>query len=200
MRCWISSQKQIVVPCAGRFIEEDDLVAPNCTVFGNGTALDDAVIGVVLHARDEKHAIGIEGSEPIVIGVATIENDDGSRLETQAARHAAFMHAAFGDERKTGEQSLMIKQQMQFHGSFRAPVLCPVENRSTEFDERGVQSEQFVFETETMRAGRFAAAAQQLIKHAAVKRPGPVFIGVGQGGALGRVGQSQVPQLALAGG
>jgi len=30
------------------------------TVFGNGTALDDAVIGVVLHAREEKHAIGIE--------------------------------------------------------------------------------------------------------------------------------------------
>ena len=88
---------------------------------------------------------------------------------------------------------------MQLDGSFRAPVLCPVENRSTEFDERGVQREQFVFEAETMRAGHFAAAAQQLIKHAAVKRPGPVFIGVGQGGALGGVGQSQMPQLALAG-
>src|ERR1700722_17742366 len=94
----------------------------------------------------------------------------------------------------------MIKQQMQLHGSFRASVLCPVENRSTEFDERGVHSEQSVFETETMRAGHFAAMAQQLIKHAAVKLPGPVFIGVGQGGALGRVGKSQVPQLALAGG
>ena len=58
---------------------------------------------------------------------------------------------------------------MQFHGSFRAPILCPVENRSAEFDECGVESEQFVFETETMRTGRFAAAAQQLIKHAAAK-------------------------------
>ena len=94
----------------------------------------------------------------------------------------------------------MIKQQMQLYGSFCAPVLCPVENRSTEFDEGGVQSEQFVFETETMRACHFAAAAQKLIKHAAVKLPGPVFIGVGQGGALGRIRKSQVPQLALAGG
>jgi hypothetical protein len=51
-----------------------------------------------------------------------------------------------------------------------------------------------------MRTCRFAAAAQQLIKHAAVKRPGPVFVGIGQDGALGRVRQPQVPQLALAGG
>jgi hypothetical protein len=29
-------------------------------MFGDWTALDDAVIGIVLHARDEKHAIGIE--------------------------------------------------------------------------------------------------------------------------------------------
>ena len=169
-------------------------------MLGNRTALDDSVSGVVLQARDEKHALGIEGGEPIVIGVATIENHDGSRLETQAARHAVFVHAAFGDERKTGEQSLMIQQQMQFHRSFGALVLGPVENGSAELDERGVQSKQFVFETETMGAGHFAAAAQQLIKHAAVKRPGSVFIGVGQGRALGRVGQSQVPQLTLAGG
>jgi hypothetical protein len=51
-----------------------------------------------------------------------------------------------------------------------------------------------------MRGGHFAAAAQQLIKHAAVKLPGPVFIGVRQGRALGRVGQSQASQLVLAGG
>ena len=141
-------------------------------MFGNRAALQHAVVGVVLHARDEKHALGIERGEPIVIGVATIENHDGPRLETQAARHTDFVHAPFGDEGETGKQPLMIEQQMQLRGSFRSAVLRPIENRSTEFDERGVQSEQFVFETETMRAGRFAAAAQQLIKHAALKRPG----------------------------
>jgi hypothetical protein len=41
-----ATQKQIVVPSAGRFKKEDDLVAPNRTVFGNWTAFDDAVIGV----------------------------------------------------------------------------------------------------------------------------------------------------------
>jgi diaminopimelate epimerase len=52
---------------------------------------------------------------------AAIENHDGSRLETQAARHAAFTHAAFGDERKTGEQSLMIKR----HSAGKARSHCP---------------------------------------------------------------------------
>ncbi len=46
-----ATQKQIVVPTAGRFIKEDDLVAPNRIVFGNGTAVGDAVIGVVLQGR-----------------------------------------------------------------------------------------------------------------------------------------------------
>ena len=39
-----------------------------------------------------------------------------------------------------------------------------------------------------------------MIKHSAVQLPGPMFVGIGQGGALGRIGQPQVPQLAFAGG
>src|ERR1017187_4282630 len=51
-----------------------------------------------------------------------------------------------------------------------------------------------------MRAGGFAAAAQQLIRQGAVRLPGPMLVGIGQGGALGRIVQPQVPQLAFAGG
>ena len=98
---------------AGRLIEEDDLVAPHRTPCGNRTALQHSVIGVFFQARDEEHALGIERGEPIVIGVATIKNHDGSGLKTQAARHAALVHAAFGDERETGQQSLMIEQQIE---------------------------------------------------------------------------------------
>ena len=58
------------------------------------------------------------------------------------------------------KQPLMIEQQMQLHSAFGAPVLRPVEDRSAEFDERGVQTEQFVFETETMRASHFTEAAE----------------------------------------
>src|SRR5208282_1453249 len=89
---------------------------------------------------------------------------------------------------------------MQLHGTFAAAVVGPVEDAGAEFDQGGVQTQQLVLEAEAMRAGGFAAATQQLIKHGAVQLPGPVFVGIGQGGALGRIGQSQVPQLAFAGG
>ena len=66
MRCWVSSQTSMRrrnrsrSPLRASFIKEDDLVAPDGTVLGHGTALDDAVIGVVLHAGDEEDAVGIE--------------------------------------------------------------------------------------------------------------------------------------------
>jgi hypothetical protein len=89
---------------------------------------------------------------------------------------------------------------MQFHRAFGAPVLRPVEDRGAEFDQRGVEREQLVLETEAVTSGDLAAAAEQLIEHAAVQLPGAMFVGVSQGGTLGRVGQSQVAQLAFAGG
>ena len=121
-------------------------------------------------------------------------------IEAQRASDAALMHAAFGDEGKTGQQPLMIEQQMQLDRAFGAPVVGPVEDTGAEFDQGGVQAQQLVLEAESMRASGFAATAQQLIKHGAVQLPRPMFVGIGQGGALGRIGQSQVPQLAFAGG
>jgi hypothetical protein len=51
-----------------------------------------------------------------------------------------------------------------------------------------------------MRAGDFATAGKQLIKDGAIELPGTVFVGVGQRGTLGRAWQTQMPQLAFAGG
>ncbi len=135
-----------------------------------------------------------------MVGIATVEDHDGAGIEAQRASDAALMHAAFGDEGKTGQQPLMIEQQIQLHGALGAPVLRPVEDAGAEFDQGGVQAQQLVLEAEAMRTGSFAAAAQQLIKHGAVQLPGPMLVGIGQGGALGRIGQPQVPQLAFAGG
>ena len=94
----------------------------------------------------------------------------------------------------------MIEQQVQLHGAFGATVVRPVEDAGAEFDQGSVQTQKFVLEAEAMRAGDFATAAQQLIKHGAVQLPGPVFIGIGQSGAFGRIRQTQVPQLTFAGG
>ena len=93
----------------------------------------------------------------------------------------------------------MVEQQMQLDGAFGAAVLRPVEDRGAQLDQGSVETEQLVLEAEAMASGDFAAAAQQLIEDAAVQLPGTVLVGVGQGGTFGRIGQSQVAQLAFAG-
>jgi len=192
-------QKQISF-AAGQLVQKNDLIALHGAALGHGTALHDVVIGVVLHASDKVDAVGIERGEPGVVGEAAIQDHDGAGLEAQRAGDAALVHAALGHQGEAGEQSLMIEQQMQFHRAFGAPVVRPVEDAGAEFDEGGVQTQQFVLEAEAMRTGGLAATAQQLIKHGAVQLPGPMFVGISQGGALGRIGQTQVPQLAFAGG
>lgn len=179
-----AAQKQVAL-FASQLVEEDDLVAPNGSALGDRAAFQHAVIGVVLHAGDEEGALPVEGGEPVVVVVAAVEDHDGSWLEAQRGSDAALMHAAFRQDGIAGQQALMIEQQMQFDGAFGAPVLRPVEDRSAEFDQRGVEAEQLVFEAEAVAAAHLATAGEQLIEHAAVQLLGTTFIGVGQGGASG---------------
>jgi len=110
------------------------------------------------------------------------------------------VHTAFGHDGEAGQQALVIEQQMQLHRSFRAPILGPVEDTGAEFDQRGIQAQQLVLKAEPVPSGDHAATVEQLIEHALVQLPGAVLVGVGQGRALGRVGQAQMPQLAFTGG
>src|SRR5581483_10965840 len=183
-----------------QLIEKDDLVALEGAALRDRTVLHNTVIGVILHAGDEEDAIGIERGEPVVIGEAAIKNHDGAGLEAQGASDPTLVHAACGHDGEAGQQPLMIEQQMQLDGSLGAPVLGPVEDRGAEFNQRGVQAQQLVLKAEAVPAGDRTAAAEQLIEDALVQLPGAVLVGIGQGRALGRVRQPQVPQFAFAGG
>jgi len=79
---------------AGQLVQEDDLVALDGAALRDWTALQHAVIGVVLHAGDEEDAVGVECGEPGVVGEAAIEDHNGSGFETQRSGDAAFVHAA----------------------------------------------------------------------------------------------------------
>jgi hypothetical protein len=129
-----AAQEQIAFTGTGQFVEKDNLVAPNASALGDWAAPQDAVVGIVLHAGDEVNAVSVQGAEPSIIGEAAIEDDSGSGLEAQGTGDTALMHAAFGDQCVAGQQTLMIKQQMQFYSTFGAPVLRPVEDRGAEFD------------------------------------------------------------------
>ena len=194
-----AAQEQVAV-CAGQLVEEDDLIALDGAAFRDRAALQHAVIGVVLHAGDEEDALLVEDGEPVIVAVASVEDHDGAGIEAQGGGDAALVHAAFGDDGVAGQQALMIEQQMQLDGPLGAPVLRPVEDSGAQLDQGGVEREQLVLESKPMTSSHFAAASEQLIEHAPVKLPRPVLVGVGQGGARGRLRQSQMPQLALAGG
>lgn len=187
-----AAQEQIALG-AGHLVEEDELVA------SHRAALQDTVVGALLHAGDEEDALGVKFAEPVVIVVAAVEDHDGSRLETQGAGDAAFVDAALGDEGIARQQSLMIEQQVQLHRALGAPVLGPVKDRGAQRDEAGVEREQFVFEAEAMASGHLAAAVQQLIEDALVQLPVAMLVGVGQGGARRGRRQTQMAQLAFAG-
>ena len=159
-----AAQEQIATTLAGQLVEKDDLVALDGAALGNGAALHDAVIGIVFQASDEVDAVGIEGGEPGVVGEAAIKDHDGAGLEAKRASDAALVHTAFGHDGEAGQQALMVEQQMQLHGAFRAPVVGPVEDAGAEFDQGCVQAQQLVLKAEAVPSGDGAAAAEQLIK------------------------------------
>ena len=151
-------------------------------------------------AGDEEDPLTRQPFEPGVVHVAPVEDQDRPRLKVHAPRHLDLVRLAGGDDHKLWQVALMIEQQMELHRPLGALVARPVEQRSTEVDHRGVQGQQAVTKTET--PGRVHPARTALIKlfeNALEQLPGPVPVGIGQGGARRSVAQAQMAQFALAG-
>ena len=90
---------------------------------------------------------------------------------------------------------------MQFDGAFGASEFRPVIQAGAQINDRRIQTEQLVFKADLAQpaVGLFLTAAQEFQKNRLIQLPGAMLIGVGQGRALGRIRQSQMPQLAFAG-
>src|ERR1700739_537741 len=84
---------------------------------------------------------------------------------------------------------------------FGAPEMRPIVKLQAQIDHRSVQADQLVLEAEfpLPLCCQLLAAPQQLSEHRLVELPGPVLVGIGQGGALGSRRHSQMLQLAFAG-
>src|SRR5271167_4966397 len=99
--------------------------------------------------------------------------------------------------------SLMIQQQVQFHGSLGPPVKSPVKDRRTQIDHRSIHTDQLVLETKLVglaggTGGQRLALPQQLLEDIFVQLPRAMLVGVGQGGARRGLRQAQMPQLSFA--
>jgi hypothetical protein len=66
--------------------------------------------------------------EPVVIGVAAVEDQDGAGRELPLASDGDFVLFAVGDDPVAGQQAVVIEHQMQLDGSLGAAKLRPIED------------------------------------------------------------------------
>jgi len=107
----------------------DDLVANHALTPGQLQILHFDDVRVGLQASDEGNSLLGQPLEPVVVGVASIENQDGAGRELPLARHGDFVLLAVGDDPEAGQQAVVIEHQMQLDGAFCAAELRPVEDR-----------------------------------------------------------------------
>jgi len=87
---------------------------------------------------------------------------------------------------------------VQFHCALGPFELCPIEQAGTQIDGRSIQAHQFVLETKLAAASHgLLTLLQQLLKHGLIQFPWPMFVGVREGGALGRLPHPQMRQFSF---
>lgn len=71
-----------------------------------------------------------------IVQIAAIHRDDGAWRKRQPLRHADIVDIAFGDERPTGQTTLVIQLEMELDGSLDPYEPSPIEHRGTQLDDR----------------------------------------------------------------
>ena len=75
---------------------------------------------------------------------------------------------------------------MQFDGPFGATKFGPIKQGDTQIDDRGVQTDQFVFKPELFLSDHLAVTlSKKLEKDLLIKLPGAVLIGISKSGTIG---------------
>lgn len=106
-----------------------------------------------------------------------------------------------GNMGKGGQIAVMIQKQMQFHGTLGAAKSGPGKQGQTQRDGGTVQRQELVSETEAMFPQPcHLADIKRLVKQVAVQLPGAMGIGIGQGGFVGSLLDTQVTEFAQAAG
>ena len=108
---------------------------------------------------------------------------------------------AGGDQSEGGQVAFMVQQEVELDRALGPPELGPGKKREAKGDRGAVQAEQLVFEPEFMSArSSLTADGQGLVKQVPEHLPGPMSVGVGQGGLVGGVFHAQMFQLSQAAG
>ena len=118
------------------------------TVLWHHTLFHDFICGVVFETCDKVNLVFGQGSEPLIVRIATIHYEDGAGFKTEGARYGDFVLAPWGNHSKRRQVALMLQDQMQLDGSLGAAKLGPVKDGGTQLNGRGIYGEQLVLEAQ----------------------------------------------------
>ena len=93
---------------------------------------------------------------------------------------------------------IVIQKQMEFDRPFGPSEPCPVKDAQAQIDRGRIEADQFVLKPELLSPSDLHPTAfEQLEENFLIQLPGTVFIGISQGGAVGR-SDAQMVQFPLA--
>jgi len=90
--------------------------------------LNDALSGVALLPSDKENSFFIQGVKPGVISIGTICDDDTLCWQAQCATYGDVMSLAVSDSDEAGQQTVVVKTDVNFDGTFRLTEIGPRED------------------------------------------------------------------------
>jgi len=127
------------------FTDLDDLIGGDTRCPICGVALNDDEASVALDAGDHKNTTFTQLPEPCVIDVAPVEDHDGALRQLQELSDVDLVAFGFGDGDDSREIAVMVQEGVQFDAARGGPELGPGEQGKAQVNNRGVETEQFVF-------------------------------------------------------
>ena len=184
--------------------ELNELVGEDVVVRRGFVLLDDLVGSVVLEAGHEEDSIFSPPGEKLVVIVAAVHGHDRARVEAQQACGLDVVALGPGDQDVGRQVIVVVQEDVQLDAALGASELGPWEELQAQGDGAGVEGEELVAEPEL----GFPGTESTLTAESPQCRPEEfpeqgsraMFVGVREGGFVGRLLDSEVDQLAEAAG
>jgi len=128
----------------------DGLIAGQPLRFIDGSPFDDAVAGLFLHPRNEKDILGIQSVKPSIVIITAVEDDHAVPGQRQSAPSRDVVGLAVGDAQERRQVPAVIDPDMQFDCALGGAELGPGKHRKAQFNGRGIEGVELVFEAEAV--------------------------------------------------
>src|ERR1700741_957870 len=182
-----------------RAAQHDDFILEDGAIFRDRPRLQHTIVGVVAQASHKEHTAIGEPLIPLVVHIAAVKDQDGAGGKLPITRYFHFGSFSFREDRITRQMPIVIQNQVQLRRAFGLLVLGPVKHGGAEVDEGTVDAQQWIAKTETVSCPCcLLATSKQNAENLLIQLPGPVLIGIGERGFVGRPSNAEMLQFSFA--